>query len=85
MGMHVRMYVLYVLSAGLHVCMYDRIVVVIMSVVGWALRNRPLVHRDDVFVLTAVELGLGEVENGPRSDGALPSFGWEAHPDGFVC
>ena len=83
--MHVRVYVLYVLSAGLHVCMYACIVVVIMSVVDQALRDRPLVHRVDVILLTAVELGLGEVENGPRSDGALLSFGWGACPDGVVC
>ena len=72
MGMYVRMYVLYVLSAGLHVCMYARIVVVIRSVV-------------DVSLLTAVELGLGEVETGSRSGGALLSFGWGACPDGVVC
>ena len=60
--MCVRMYVLYVLSAGLYVCTYARIVVAIMSVV-------------DVSPLTAVELGLGEVDNGLRS----------ACPDGVVC
>ena len=59
MGMCVRKYVL---SAGLYVCMYARIVVVILSVV-------------DVSLLTAVELGLGEVKNGLRS----------ACPDGVVC
>ena len=68
-GMYVRMYVLYVLSAGLYVCMYACIGVVIMSAV----------------LLTSIELGLGEVENGPRSDGTLLSFGWGACPDGVVC
>ena len=46
--MFVRMYVL---SAGLYVCMYACLVVVIKSVV----------------LLTSIELGLGEVENGSRS------------------
>ena len=69
MGMYVRMYVLYVLSAGLYVCMYACIVVVIMSVV----------------LLTSIELGFGEVENGPKSHGTLLSFGWGAWPDGVVC
>ena len=58
--MYVGMYVLYVLSAGLYVCMHARIKVVVRSVV-------------DVVLLTAVELGLGEVENGPRSDGVAES------------
>ena len=62
LGMYVRMYVLYVLSAGLYVCMLARIVVVIKSEV-------------DVSLLAAIELGLCEVETGPKSGGALPSFG----------
>ena len=69
MGMCVRTYVPYALSAGLYVCMYACIVVVSISVV----------------LLTPIELGLGEVENGPRSDGTLLSFGWGACPDGVVC
>ena len=52
--------------------MYARIVVAIRSVV-------------DVSLLTAVELGLGEEEAGPRSGGALLNFGWGACPDGVVC
>ena len=60
----------YVLSAGLYVCMSARIVVVVKSVVV-------------VRLLTAVELGLGEFEDGSRS--ALLSFGWGACPDGVVC
>ena len=68
MGMYVCVYDLYVLSAGLYVCMYACIVAVIRSVV----------------LLTSIELGLGEVKNGPRSDGTLLSFGWGACPDGVV-
>ena len=48
--MHVRMYVL---LAGLYVCMSARVVVVVKSVAV-------------VNPLTAVELGLAEVEDGPR-------------------
>ena len=86
MGVYVRMYVLYVLSAGLYVCMCARIVVVIMSVVDRALGDGHLVQRVDVILLTSVELGLGEVEKGPRRYSAiLLSFGWGACPDGVVC
>ena len=100
MGMYVRMCVLYILSAGLYVCMYARIAVVIMSVVDRALRDGPLVQRVDVILLTSVELGLGEVENGPNRDSAIAlpvrgqvshrrtlllSFGRGFCPDGVVC